>query len=76
MIMQDTFNIVISFHNWQIFVIVSKEFLEMVEKNVLCQRRSWRVDAANVNTLCNYALLMSDHSVFPKGSFYISTVIK
>ncbi|XP_052201541.1 inositol-pentakisphosphate 2-kinase isoform X3 [Diospyros lotus] len=63
-----------------IFVIVSKEFLEVVEKNVLCQRPSWRVDAANVNALCNSALLMSDHSVFPKGNlkgnFCISVEIK
>ncbi|XP_058220772.1 inositol-pentakisphosphate 2-kinase-like isoform X1 [Rhododendron vialii] len=49
-------------------VHVSRDFLESVEKNVLCQRPSWRVDAAQVNTLCHAALLMSDHSVFPRGS--------
>ncbi|KAF7140690.1 hypothetical protein RHSIM_Rhsim06G0029700 [Rhododendron simsii] len=49
-------------------VRVSRDFLESVEKNVLCQRPPWRVDAAKVNTLCNAALLISDHSVFPRGS--------
>ncbi|KAF8377913.1 hypothetical protein HHK36_031301 [Tetracentron sinense] len=46
-------------------IVVSREFLESVEKNVLCQRPAWRVDAAKVNTLCDSALLMSDHSIFP-----------
>lgn len=46
---------------------VSKEFLESVEKNVLCQRPAWRVHAAKVDILCDSALLMSDHSVFPHG---------
>ncbi|KAA8537591.1 hypothetical protein F0562_027199 [Nyssa sinensis] len=46
-------------------VLVSGEFLGSVENNVLCQRPAWRVDAAKVNTLCDYALLISDHSVFP-----------
>ncbi|THG22627.1 hypothetical protein TEA_015936 [Camellia sinensis var. sinensis] len=61
-------------------VHVSSEFLELVEKNVLCQRPSWRVDAAKVNPLCDYALLISDHSIFPqgnlKGKFSISVEIK
>ncbi|XP_010254762.1 PREDICTED: inositol-pentakisphosphate 2-kinase-like isoform X2 [Nelumbo nucifera] len=48
-------------------ILVSKEFLESVEKNVLCQRPAWRVDAANINILCDSALLVSDHSVFPHG---------
>ncbi|KAH7862943.1 hypothetical protein Vadar_011357 [Vaccinium darrowii] len=53
-------------------VILSKEFLEVVERNILSQRPSWRVDAAVVNTLCDFALLMSDHSVFPYVSRFIS----
>ncbi|PSS31320.1 Inositol-pentakisphosphate 2-kinase [Actinidia chinensis var. chinensis] len=61
-------------------VLVTREFLESVEKNVLCQRPSWRVDAAKVNTLNNSALLISDHSVFPHGNlkrgFCISVEIK
>ncbi|KAL6011382.1 Inositol-pentakisphosphate 2-kinase [Asimina triloba] len=44
------------------------EFLESVEKNVFSQRPAWRVDAAKVNTLCESALLMSDHSFFPQGN--------
>ncbi|KAL6995715.1 Inositol-pentakisphosphate 2-kinase [Sarracenia purpurea var. burkii] len=61
-------------------VLVSREFLESIEKNALSQRPSWRVDAAKVNTLCNSALLISDHSVFPrgnlKGEFCFSVEIK
>nr|POE52407.1 inositol-pentakisphosphate 2-kinase [Quercus suber] len=41
------------------------EFLELIEKNVLCERPAWRVDAAKVDTDCDSALLMSDHSLFP-----------
>ncbi|KAG8377825.1 hypothetical protein BUALT_Bualt08G0073900 [Buddleja alternifolia] len=50
-------------------VPVSREFLEAVESNVLCQRPSWRVDAAKVNTLCDSVLVIADHSIFPHGSF-------
>uniref|UniRef100_A0A7N2KSC7 Inositol-pentakisphosphate 2-kinase n=1 Tax=Quercus lobata TaxID=97700 RepID=A0A7N2KSC7_QUELO len=46
-------------------VLVSREFLESIEKNILCERPAWRVDAAKVNTDCDSALLMSDHSLFP-----------
>ncbi|XP_057965131.1 inositol-pentakisphosphate 2-kinase-like [Malania oleifera] len=49
-------------------VRVSRDFLESVEKNVLSQRPTWRVDAAKINTLCDSALLMSDHSVFCQGT--------
>lgn len=49
-------------------VRVSMEFLECIDKNVLPHRPTWRVDAAIVNTLCSYALLISDHSVFPHGA--------
>ncbi|KAM7514119.1 hypothetical protein LguiA_003702 [Lonicera macranthoides] len=59
---------------------VSREFLETVEKNVSRQRPSWRVDDAMVNTQCDSALLMSDHSIFPPGvvkeEFCISVEIK
>ncbi|CAK9176392.1 unnamed protein product [Ilex paraguariensis] len=48
-------------------ILVSREFLEAVEKNVHCQRPSWRVDAAMVNPLCDSALLISDHAFFPHG---------
>ncbi|XP_043713241.1 inositol-pentakisphosphate 2-kinase-like isoform X2 [Telopea speciosissima] len=48
-------------------VLVSRKFLESVENNVSVQRPAWRVDAAKVNTLCDSALLISDHSVFPHG---------
>ncbi|GAB4846568.1 Inositol-pentakisphosphate 2-kinase, variant 3 [Ancistrocladus abbreviatus] len=49
-------------------VLVSREFLETVERNVLCQRPSWRVNAAKINTCIDSVLLMSDHSVFPYGT--------
>ncbi|KAH9624291.1 hypothetical protein KSS87_014019 [Heliosperma pusillum] len=50
-----------------ICVLVSKEFLESVERNVLCQRPLWRVNAAKVNICSDSVLLMSDHS--PKCGF-------
>ncbi|KAD4385551.1 hypothetical protein E3N88_25720 [Mikania micrantha] len=50
-------------------VLVSRDFLEALGKNILSQRPSWRVDDADVNTHCDYALLMSDHSVFPQGNY-------
>lgn len=45
----------------------SREFLESVEKNVICQRPAWRVDAARVDTLRDSVLLIHDHSIFPHG---------
>lgn len=49
-------------------VHASREFLETVEQNVNCQRPASRVDAAKVDTECDYVLLMSDHSLFPSGN--------
>ncbi|CAB4267525.1 unnamed protein product [Prunus armeniaca] len=49
-------------------VPASKEFLESVEKNIICQRPASRVDAAKVDTQCDSVLLMSDHSLFPRGT--------
>lgn len=43
---------------------MAKEFLEAVERNVLSQRPSWRVNDAKANTQCESALLLSDLSVF------------
>ncbi|XP_019152349.1 PREDICTED: inositol-pentakisphosphate 2-kinase-like isoform X1 [Ipomoea nil] len=48
-----------------IHILVSREFLEAVEKNVLHKRPTWRVDAAKLNLLRDSILLMSDHSIFP-----------
>ncbi|KAL6207462.1 hypothetical protein ACLB2K_018420 [Fragaria x ananassa] len=48
-------------------VQASREFLETVEKNVNSQRPASRVDAAKVDTECDYVLVMSDHSLFPDG---------
>ncbi|WVY90181.1 hypothetical protein V8G54_035695 [Vigna mungo] len=45
-------------------ILVTREFLELVEKNVTGQRPVWRVDAARVDTECDFGLLMSDHSLF------------
>ncbi|TXG52187.1 hypothetical protein EZV62_021356 [Acer yangbiense] len=50
-------------------VLVSREFLESVQKNVICKRPAWRVDAAEVDTHSNSVLLMSDHTLFPHGMF-------
>ncbi|KAI7751745.1 hypothetical protein M8C21_015694 [Ambrosia artemisiifolia] len=61
-------------------VLVSRDFLEALGKNILSQRPSWRVNDADVNTQCDYALLISDHSVFPHalhdGELSISVEIK
>lgn len=46
-------------------VLVSREFLESIEKNVLSERPACRVDAAKVDRDCDSVLLMSDHSLFP-----------
>lgn len=63
-----------------IHIPVTREFLETVDNNVLCQRPSWRVDAAKVNPLCDSVLLIADHSLFPRGTlekdFCISVEIK
>ncbi|XP_057772005.1 inositol-pentakisphosphate 2-kinase-like isoform X3 [Salvia miltiorrhiza] len=65
-----------------IHVLVSRGFLEAVDNKVLCQRPSWRVDAARVNPLCDSVLLIADHSVFPhvsgslKEDFCVSVEIK
>ncbi|KAG6423160.1 hypothetical protein SASPL_113548 [Salvia splendens] len=65
-----------------IHVLVSREFLEAVDNKVLCQRPSWRVDAARINPLHDSVLLISDHSVFPHFSdslredFCVSVEIK
>lgn len=61
-------------------ILVSMDFLKAIERNTLSQRPSWRVDQADVNTQCDYALLISDHSVFPQPlhdeEFSISVEIK
>lgn len=61
-------------------VTVTREFLESVEHKVLSQRPSSRIDAAGVNTQCDTALIISDHSIFPRGvlkeEFCISVEIK
>ncbi|XP_043709718.1 inositol-pentakisphosphate 2-kinase-like isoform X2 [Telopea speciosissima] len=56
-------------------VLVSRKFLESIENKVRCQRPAWRVDAAKVDTLCDSALLISDHSVFPRGALKESPCI-
>lgn len=48
-------------------IFVSRDFLNSVRKDVLSWRPSWRVDDADVNTQCDHALLISDHSVFPQA---------
>ncbi|VFQ79394.1 unnamed protein product [Cuscuta campestris] len=64
-------------HLWKdvkelVCILVSKEFLEAVEKNALQVRPPWRIDAAKVNLLSDSAILMSDHSTFPHGYNYLA----
>ncbi|KAJ7957777.1 Inositol-pentakisphosphate 2-kinase [Quillaja saponaria] len=49
-------------------VLAPREFLEAIEKNIICQRPAWRIDAAKVDTLCDAVLLLSDHSLFHNGN--------
>ncbi|XWS14544.1 hypothetical protein CRYUN_Cryun35bG0019000 [Craigia yunnanensis] len=49
-------------------VLVTKEFLESVEKNVTCHRPAWRVDSSQVNVNRDSVLIISDHSIFPNGT--------
>ncbi|KAL2901098.1 Inositol-pentakisphosphate 2-kinase [Bienertia sinuspersici] len=44
-------------------ILVSRAFLESVERNVLSQRPGWRVNAAKVDCCVDSVLLMSDHSI-------------
>lgn len=46
---------------------MSKEFLESVDKKVTKQRPPWRVNAANVDTSHDSALILNDHSLFSQG---------
>nr|4AXD_A Chain A, INOSITOL-PENTAKISPHOSPHATE 2-KINASE [Arabidopsis thaliana] len=48
-------------------VSVSKEFLECVDKKVTKQRPLARVNAANVDTSHDSALILNDHSLFSQG---------
>ncbi|KNA17367.1 hypothetical protein SOVF_080660 isoform B [Spinacia oleracea] len=48
-------------------ILVSRGFLESVERNTLSQRPGWRVNAAKVDCYADSVMLMSDHSVFPQG---------
>uniref|UniRef100_A0ACD5UDV4 Uncharacterized protein n=1 Tax=Avena sativa TaxID=4498 RepID=A0ACD5UDV4_AVESA len=58
---------------------VSKEFLEIIGKNVLSSRPAWRVNASAIDTSADSALLISDHSLFsgkPSGTSCIAVEIK
>lgn len=60
-------------------VRVSKDFLEIVGKNVLSARPTWRVNASAIDTSADSALLISDHSLFSgksRGSSCIAVEIK
>ncbi|XP_031268995.1 inositol-pentakisphosphate 2-kinase-like isoform X2 [Pistacia vera] len=48
-------------------VLVTRAFLEYVQKDALCQRPALRVDAAEVDAHCDSVLLLSDHTLFPQG---------
>ncbi|XP_062227011.1 inositol-pentakisphosphate 2-kinase IPK1-like [Phragmites australis] len=60
-------------------VRVSRDFLELVEKNVLNSRPTWRVNASSIDNTADAALLIADHSLFsgnPRGSCCIAVEIK
>ena len=48
----------------QVRVLVSRDFLDLVQKNVLSNRPAWRVNASAIDTSADSALLISDHSLF------------
>jgi len=48
----------------QVRVGVSRDFLELVEKNVLNSRPAWRVNASSIDNTADAALLIADHSLF------------
>jgi inositol-pentakisphosphate 2-kinase len=48
----------------QVRVRVSRDFLELVEKNVLSSRPAWRVNASSIDNTADAALLIPDHSLF------------
>ncbi|KAG7020492.1 Inositol-pentakisphosphate 2-kinase [Cucurbita argyrosperma subsp. argyrosperma] len=54
-------------------VKVSREFLELAEKEVSSQRPSWRVNTGKIDTQRDYALILSDHSIFLHGNNSFST---
>jgi len=63
----------------QVRVGVSRDFLELVEKNVLNSRPAWRVNASSIDNTADAALLIADHSLFsgnPRGSSCIAVEIK
>ena len=53
-------------------VLVTKEFLESVEKNVTCYRPVGRIDSSQVNVNRDSVLIISDHSIFSNGNFTFS----
>jgi hypothetical protein len=48
----------------QVCIGVSRGFLELVEKNVLDSRPTWRANASSIDSTANVALLIADHSLF------------
>ena len=48
----------------QVRVGVSRDFLELVQKNVLKSRPAWRVNASSIDNTADAALLIADHSLF------------
>lgn len=55
----------------QVCIGVSRDFLELVEKNVLNSRPAWRVNASSIDSTANVALLIADHSLFSGKFLYI-----
>ncbi|XP_023525627.1 inositol-pentakisphosphate 2-kinase-like isoform X1 [Cucurbita pepo subsp. pepo] len=62
-----------------VHVLVTREFLETIEKNILGQRPAWRINAGRINIHRDSVLLQSDHAIFSQGGddeFCISVEIK
>lgn len=60
-----------SLFTFQMWVVVTREFLLSVERNIEHQRPPWRIDAAKIDFLREHALLITDHSVFSEGTSQI-----
>eukprot|EP01018_Ginkgo_biloba_P008467 Gb_08527 [translate_table: standard] len=54
---------------------VSKGFLEALEESICNQRPAWRIEAAKIDLQSDFALLISDHSLFLQGPYNFSPCI-
>lgn len=50
-----------------ILICVSEGFLEALEQKISNKRPAWRIEAARIDLQSDFALIMSDHSLFLRG---------